>query len=137
MPSVAGLGDTVMVVSGPAVTMTVAVADAEPLVARTVLVNVPGVAPAVKSPLTSMTPPPATTDHVAAMATALPPASLPVATNCCVPPAGSVAGFGVTVMEASGPAVTVTVAKARMPLELACTVLAYVPAKPPAVKLPD
>src|ERR1019366_2587498 len=112
---VAGVGVTVMVASGPAVTTTGAVAESKPPVALTGMLKVPGAAPAVKRPPPSTVPPPATTDHVAAIAIVLPPASLPVATNCCLAPTFSVSGLGVTVRLASGPAVTVTVAKAVMP----------------------
>jgi hypothetical protein len=66
--------------------VTVAVPEMLPLVALTVLVNVPSVAPAVKRPVVlPMAPPLATTDQVATgeIATTLPPASLPTAVNCC------------------------------------------------------
>ena len=107
----AGLGVTVMVASGPVVTVTVAVPDTAPLVAWTVLMKVPGTAPAVNSPPLVIAPPPATTDQVGARATMFPLASFPTAVNCCVPLIGRLAGFGVTVMLANGPVVTVTVAE--------------------------
>src|ERR1019366_5633384 len=111
---VAGFGVTVMSANGPAVTTTVAVPESPvPLVALTVLV--PGNAPAVKIPPPSTVPPPVATDHVAKIATVLPLASLPTATNGCLAPTISVSGFGVTVMLASGPMVTMTSAYAVMP----------------------
>src|SRR5687768_16234567 len=62
--TVAGFGDTTMLDSAPAVTLTVAVPEIEPLVALTVLLYVPGTVPAVKRPvLALMVPPPFTTDH--------------------------------------------------------------------------
>src|SRR5579859_2063983 len=94
-----GFGVTVMVASTPgAVTITVANPEMDPLVALTVLVNVPAVRPAVNKPEELlMAPPPATIDHVGVMATTLPLASLPTATNDWVAPICSV-GFGVTVI---------------------------------------
>jgi hypothetical protein len=116
--------------------MTVAVPKIDPLVALTVLVKVPVVVPAVKSPVDgSMVPPPAVTDQTGVIATTLPCASLPTAVNCCVVLMGRVAGFGVTVIVASGPAITVTVADASIPRHVATTVL-VVPAIEPAVKRP-
>jgi hypothetical protein len=44
------------------------------------------------------------------METAFPLASLPSATNCCVPPMSRVTGPGVTLTLASGPGVIATVA---------------------------
>ena len=121
-----GLGVTVMVASAAAggVTVTVAVPEIAPTAALTVLVNVPPTVPAVKRPVPlSMLPPPTTTDQTGVIATTLPLASLPTAVNCCVAPALSVTGFGVTTIVASGPAVTVTVALPVMVPLLACTVL--------------
>src|ERR1019366_1824847 len=100
----------VIVASGPAVTVTVAVPEIAPLVAVTVLVNVPGVVPGVNTPVALNVPHLATPDQVGVIATTLPLASLPTAVNCCVALMSSVVGVGVTVMVASGPAVTVTVA---------------------------
>jgi hypothetical protein len=115
--------------------MTVAVPNIEPLVARTVLLNVPVAPPAVNNPvLALMVPPPAVTDQTGVIATTLPCASLPTAVNCCVVLMGSV-GFGVTVIVASGPATTVTVADASIPRHVATTVL-VTPATEPAVKRP-
>ena len=45
--------------------------------------------------------------------TTFPPASLPTATNCCGVPMANVVGLGVTVMDAIGPTVTITVAVAE------------------------
>ena len=70
-----------------------------------------------------MVPPPFTTDQTGVIVRTLPPASLPTAVNCCVPFVGTEAGFGVTVMVASGPLVTVTVAVPAMAPTLARTVL--------------
>src|SRR6476469_7163512 len=118
----AGFGVTVSVAS-TGVTLTVASPAIVPLAARTVLVNVPAIVPAVKRPdAASMLPPPFTTDQAGVMATTLPPASLPTAVNCCAALVATDAGFGVTLIEASGPAVTVTVA---------------VPAMVPTLKSPD
>src|ERR1700680_4928850 len=100
MGNVSGFGVTAMVATGPTVTVTVAVPAMLPLVAWTVLGNVPGAVPAVKSPPLVMAPPPATTAQVGATAMTLPPASLPTATNCCVPVMGNVSGLGVTVIVA-------------------------------------
>ena len=101
MGSVAGFGVTVMLANEPALTTTVAVPDTAPLVARTVLVNMPAATPAVNRPVPLMEPPPATTDQLGARATVLPLMSRPTAANCCVAPMPSVAGFGVTTMVAS------------------------------------
>src|ERR1043166_5315719 len=75
MGRVAGVGVRVMVANGPVVTVTVAVPERRPLVAWTVFAKVPGPVAAVNSPVLVMAPPPATTVHVGAMATTLPPAS--------------------------------------------------------------
>src|SRR5450756_1035753 len=107
MASVSGFGVTVIVKSGPAITVTVAVPKIAPWVALTVLANVPIVLPAVKKPVALMLPGGLTVDQTGVIATTLPFASLPTAVNCCVPPMTSVAGFGVTVIVKSGPAVTV------------------------------
>ena len=104
-----GVGVTVTDSSGPGGTVTVAVAEIEPLDTRTVFVNVPATAAAVKSPvLGSIVPPLATTDHAGVKATTLPCASLPTAVNCCVARMATVAGDGVIVIVASGPVVTIT-----------------------------
>ncbi len=93
-----------------AVTFTVAKPEMAPLVALMVFENVPGTAPAVNKPEPAlMAPPPATTDHVGVIGTTLSLASLPVATNCCVPLTTTVAGFGVTVIVANGPGLAITV----------------------------
>jgi hypothetical protein len=99
MGSVPGFGVTVIVATGPAVTMTVAKAVMPLHVTETVLVNVPGVVPAVKSPVWSIVPPPATTDHVGVTLRTLPFDAFATAVNCCVPFMGSVVVVGVTVSE--------------------------------------
>lgn len=115
-------------------TVTVAVPKIVPLVARTLLGNVPVVLPAVKTPVVAtMVPGGLTVDQAGVIATTLPFASLPTAVNCCVAPMSSV-GFGVTVIVASGPAVTVTVAVAVTPLHVTDTV--DVPGVEPAVNNP-
>src|ERR1035437_533331 len=120
----------------PGVTVTVAVPEMVPLVTVTVLANVPAVVPAVKSPVVPIVPPLAATVQVGVIATTLPPASLPAAVNCCVALMAIVAGFGVIVITASAPGVTVTVAVPEMVPLVAVTVLANVPAVVPAVKTP-
>ena len=103
--------------------MAVAVPKIAPLVARTVFVNVPVTAPAVKRPDAAlMVPPPAVTDQTGVIATTLPVASLPTAVYCRVVLMGMVPGFGVTVMVASGPGATMTVAKTVTPLHVTETV---------------
>src|SRR6476619_7058935 len=120
------------------VTVTVAEPKIVPLVARTVLLNVPVTPPAVNKPLPAlMTPPPFTTDHTGVIATTLPPASLPTAVNCCGVLIASVTGFGVTVIVASGPGVTMAVAVPKMLPLVARTVFVKVPAVVPAVNNPD
>jgi hypothetical protein len=136
IPSVTGFGVTVIVASGPGVTIAVAVPKMDPLVALTVFGNVPAVVPAVNNPVAAlMVPPPAVTDHTGVIATTFPFASRPTAVYCWVPLIGIVPGFGVTVIVASGPATTVTVAEADIPRQVATTVL-LVPATVPAVKTP-
>lgn len=94
--------------------------------------------PAVKRPdARSIEPPPATTDQVGEIATTLPAASVPTAVNCCVAPAASDAGLGVTVMLASGPAVTMTVAVLVRPPVVALTVPVNVSGVVPAVNMPE
>jgi hypothetical protein len=106
-----------------AVTVTVAVPEVAPLDACTVFEKVPVAVPAVNRPVLLIVPPPATTAHVGVMPTILPYASLPVAVNCLFVRAGTLAGFGVTVILASGPAFTTTVAVPDTPPLLALTVL--------------
>src|SRR5450759_2713300 len=119
MASVSGFGVTVIVKSGPAITMAVAVPKIVPLVARTVLVNVPVTAPAVKRPEPAlMAPPPAVTDQTGVIATTLPFASRPTAVYCRVVLMGIVPGFGVTVIVKSGPEDTMIVAVTVMPLQV-------------------
>src|SRR5579862_1631704 len=124
--TVTGFGVTVMVASAGAVavSVTVAVPETLPLVALTVLANVPAVVPAVKRPLVElMVPPPFTAVQTGEIGTTLPFASLPTAVNCCVPLVCMATGFGDTVMEARPPLVTVTVAKPATEPMLARTVL--------------
>src|SRR5476649_553877 len=96
----------------------------------------PATPPAVNRPVLVIRPPPFATDQTGAMATGFPPASVPVATNCCDVLAAMVTGFGVTVMFANGPLVTVTVAKPTIAPLVALIVLRYVPTTAPAVKRP-
>src|SRR4051812_3349025 len=103
VPAMMPIGSAAPRNGGPPVTTTVAKPSMPPLDASTVLVNVPVSPPAVNSPLLSIAPPFATTDHVGEIVTTLPPASLPTAVNCCVALRPSVSGFGVTVMVASAP----------------------------------
>src|SRR5450759_167525 len=133
MASVSGFGVTVIVKSGPAITVTVAVPKIAPWVALTVLATVPIVLPAVKKPVALMLPGGLTVDQTGVIATTLPLASLPTAVNCCVPPMTSV-GFGVTVIVKSGPAVTVIVTLTVIPLQV--TAITVVPAVVPAVNSP-
>ncbi len=115
---------TVIDASAPAVTVTVAVPKIEPDVALTLFAKVPGVSPAVKSPvLALMVPGGLVVDQTGVMATTFPNASLPTAVNCCWVRIASVTGFGVTVIVASGPTVTVIVAVAVKPPHVTVTVL--------------
>jgi hypothetical protein len=100
---VPGFGVTVIVASGPAVTMTVA-KEVMPLhVTATVFVNVPAVVPAVNNPVAEMVPPPATTDQVGVVPVmVLPLPSFVTTVNCCVPPGASVAEAGATVNDVIG-----------------------------------
>src|ERR1043166_3732849 len=129
---VAGLGVTVMVARAPAVTMTVAEPLRAPTVARTEFANVPGVPPATNSPPVPIVPPPLATDQTGEIVTTLPLASRPTAVNCCDVPTLSVDGVGVTVMDASVPAVSMTDAVPLMALLLAWLVLVNVPPAVPA-----
>jgi hypothetical protein len=138
---VPGFGVTTIDASGPAVTMAVAVPASVPFVALTVLVNVPGTEPAVKvavSPVVpaGMVPPPLTTDHVTVpvIGTGLLNASLPDAVYTSGVLMGIVPGFGVTTIDASGPATMVTVAVPTTPLHVTLTV--NVPGVVPAVNRP-
>ena len=83
--------------------------------ACTVLLNVFAVVPAVNRPVALIEPPPLITCHAGVIATTLFCASLATAVNCCVPPVASDAGFGVTVIVATGPAITDTEAAPLMP----------------------
>src|SRR6476469_4785871 len=102
-----GFGVTVIVASGPAVMITVAVAVMPRQVARIVLVYVPGTVLAVKTPVEGLiVPPPATTDQTTAPAfgtTEAPVKSVPDVVNCTVPPAATVAGLGATTSVESTP----------------------------------
>jgi hypothetical protein len=135
---VSGFGVTVIVARAPAVTMTVALPERAPLVATTVLVYVPVVVPDVNNPepLTIVPATGLTTDQTGVAAITLPFASLTTAVNCWFVLIGSVAGFGVTVIVAAGPGVTMTVAVAVIPLQVTATVLVNVPAVVPAVNRP-
>jgi hypothetical protein len=99
MGSVPGFGVTVIVATGPAVTMTVAKAVMPLHVTETVLVNVPGAVPVVKSPVCVIVPPPATTAYVGVTLRTLPFEALATVVNCCVPFMGSVVVVGVSVSE--------------------------------------
>src|SRR3954470_6966557 len=97
-----GLTTIVAIVgTGAPVTVTVAVPLMLPLVALTV--DVPGAAPAVKSPELVMVPLPLVTDHVGVMATMFPWASFPTATNCCVPATATLTRSGATSIVANAP----------------------------------
>jgi hypothetical protein len=92
---VPGFGVTVIVASGPAVTITVAVAETPLHVTTTVLVNVPAVVPAVNSPDGVIVPPPAAMDQIGVFfERTLPSLSVITAVNCWVPFTGRVAVVG-------------------------------------------
>src|SRR5579862_818273 len=123
---------------GPSdVTVTFAVPEIAPLVACTVLLKDPDTPPAVNKPALLTTPPPLMTAQMGDITNTLPLASLPTATNCWVEFTGIETGFGVTVMLANGPLVTMTVAKPESPPKLARMVFVNVPDTVPAVKSPD
>jgi hypothetical protein len=82
--------------------MTLAVPEIEPLVAMTVLENVPATEPAVKRPVLVMAPPPAATDQAGTNEITTPWASLPTAVNCWVAFMARVTS-GATVMLARAP----------------------------------
>jgi len=105
-----------MFASAPLVTTTDAKPAIVPMLARTVLVNVPAVVPDVNRPVVvAIVPPPATTDQTGTMGMTLPMASLPTAVNCCATDVPSVTGVGVTVIVANDPATRMTVAVAVLP----------------------
>src|ERR1017187_4072935 len=133
-----GFGLTVIENSGPTATFTVAKPATWPLVACTVFVYVPDTVPAVKTPVPLLMLPAVafTTDQTGTMPTRFPFASLPTAVKVCVPPVARLLGFGLTVIDASAPTATFTVAKPVVPPLVACTVLVYVPDTVPAVKTP-
>src|SRR5207248_2044241 len=84
-------GATVMLASAPGLTVTLAVPDALPEVARTVLLKVPAAVPAVNRPVMLTPPPPLTTLHVTgAPGIGVPALSVTVAVNCWVPLMASV-----------------------------------------------
>jgi hypothetical protein len=82
--------------------MTLAVPEIEPLVATTVLENVPATEPAVKRPVLVMVPPPAATVQAGTIESTTPWASLPTAVNCWVASIARVTS-GVTLMLARAP----------------------------------
>src|ERR1035437_1756891 len=98
----------------------------------------PHTVPAVKSPVPLLMLPAVafTTDQTGTITTTLPFASLPTAVKVCVPPGERLLGFGLTVIDATGPTATFTVAKPETPALVACTVLRYGPDTVPAVKSP-
>src|ERR1035437_3697316 len=132
------LGLTVIDASAPTPTLTVAKPEMPPLVACTVLVYVPDTVPAVKTPVPLLMLPAVafTTDQAGTITTMFPFTSLPTAVKVCVPPVARLLVLGLTVIDASAPTPTVTVAKPEMPPLVACTVLVYVPDTVPAVKSP-
>jgi hypothetical protein len=123
------------------VTVTVAKPETLPLVSRTVLLNEPVDAPAVKRPEPLlMLPPPLTTDQMApgGIETTTPLASFPDAANCCVAFVTMLAGLGVRVMLAStvGAATTVTEVSEDTPPLVTLIVCENTPVAAPAVKRP-
>jgi hypothetical protein len=99
------LGVTVILKSGPGLTVIVAVA-VMPLHVTEIVV-VPDVAPAVNSPVAVIVPPPLTTAQVGVTLRTLPLESLTTAVNCWVAPTAILAVVGETV----------TVAATRVPVE--------------------
>jgi len=87
-----GFGVTVIVTSGPAV--TVIVAETVTPLHVTDTVEVPTVAPAVNSPVWVIEPAPEVTDHVGVTARTFPFAAFATAVNCCVPFTGMLAEVG-------------------------------------------
>src|ERR1019366_3217510 len=135
--SVSDGGLTVIVASAPATTFTVATPEMGPLVACTVFAYAPATVPAVNSPALSMVHAVTfTTDQLGGTGTMLPFTSWPTAVYCCLAPTLSVSDSGLTVIVASVPATTFTVAKPETAPLVACTVPGYVPATIPAVKSP-
>jgi hypothetical protein len=96
-------GATTIVAGGPTVTVTVALA-VTPL-QLTVIVDVPGVEPAVNNPVLVIVPPPVTAQMGFLGESTLPLLFLITAVNCCVPPTGidAVVGEMVTVAATWGP----------------------------------
>src|ERR1019366_6802476 len=108
------------------------------LVACTVLGYAPDTVPAVKTPVPVLMMPAVEfrTDQDGTITTMFPFTSLPTAVKVCVPPVERLLVLGLTVIDASAPGVTFTVATPEMPPLVACTVLTYVPGTVPAVKTP-
>src|ERR1035437_5007399 len=123
------LGLTVIDASAPTPTFTVAEPAMPLLVACTVFGYVPDTVPAVKTPVPLLMLPAVgfTTDQTGTRPTMFPFTSLPTAVKVCVPPVARLLGFGLTVIVASAPTATFTVAKPEMPPLVACTVFVYVP----------
>ena len=133
----------VMVANTPAdaTTVTDAVPEIAPLVARIVFGNTPAVAPAVKTPdVLPIVPPPLITVQVTAgeIATTTPFASLPVAVNVCEPLTGILPAFAVMAMVVNAPLVPTTVTEASVETVPLVTLIVceYVPAAAPAVNTP-
>jgi hypothetical protein len=125
------VGVTMMLASGPGLTITAVLPEMLPEAATTV--PLPDDV-AVNSPPVVMLPIPPVTDQMGVKETALLLASLPAALNCCVEPAANVVEVGVTAMLASAPGLTVTAALPDTLPEAAMTV--PVPATV-AVRRPD
>jgi hypothetical protein len=121
---------------GGAAAITVTFAESQGVVpthAWTELGNEPSVLPAVKRPVALMVPGGLAADQTGVTVRTLPLASVTTALNCAVAPTTSVVS-GATTIFAAGPAITVTVAVAVMPLQL--TVIVDVPGVEPAVNNP-
>src|SRR5262245_26120751 len=99
-----------------------------------VLVNVPTAPPAVNRPPLVMLPPPAATLHDGVTGTTLPALSRPVTVICWLWLMARLTGLGDSVIDATPPTVTVTVAYAVTEPLVARTVFVNVPRLMPAVK---
>src|ERR1035437_5202884 len=132
------LGLTVIDASAPTATFTVAKPAMPVLVACTVLAYVPDTVPAVKTPVPLVMLPAVAfrTDQAGTSTTMFPFASLPTPVNCCVPPVEMLLGFGLTVIDAKAPGITVIDAFAEMLPTEATTVFGNRPVMAPAVKSP-
>src|SRR5689334_16389104 len=75
-------------------------------------------------------------DQVGLTGTMLPPASMPTTANCCVVATASVTGFGVRVIDARAPGVTMIDARPAMGPTEATTVFTNDPATRPAENIP-